>query len=85
MMGIAIRKVSISGGVSEINDSVNVMEFFTSQILPELQDVAHHEQRPVVKAACIKYVVQTSSLLSPCATKLPPSHEFCHSFIMKAF
>jgi hypothetical protein len=46
MMGIAIRKVSMAGGVSEINDSVNVMEFFTTQILPELQDLVHHEHRP---------------------------------------
>jgi len=54
MMGIAIRRES-SLGVSEVNDAVNVMDFFQKQILPELQD-SNHASRPVVKAASIKFV-----------------------------
>jgi exportin-2 (importin alpha re-exporter) len=54
MMGIAIRRESTQG-VSEINEAVNVMDFFQTQILPELQD-ANHASRPVVKATSIKFV-----------------------------
>jgi exportin-2 (importin alpha re-exporter) len=54
MMGIAIRRESTQG-VSEINEAVNVMDFFQTQILPELQD-ANHASRPVLKATSIKFV-----------------------------
>jgi len=54
MMGIAIKKES-SRGVSEVNASVNILDFFQSQILPELQD-PNHGARPVVKATSIKFV-----------------------------
>jgi exportin-2 (importin alpha re-exporter) len=54
MMGIAIRRGSTQG-VSEINEAVNVMDFFQTQILPELQD-SNHASRPVVKATSIKFV-----------------------------
>jgi exportin-2 (importin alpha re-exporter) len=54
MMGIAIRRESTQG-VSEINEAVNVMDFFQTQILPELQDT-NHASRPVLKATSIKFV-----------------------------
>ena len=54
MMGISVRKES-SSGVSETNDAVNIMDFFTKQILPELQDT-NHASRPVVKATALKFV-----------------------------
>jgi exportin-2 (importin alpha re-exporter) len=54
MLGIAVRKES-SQGVSETNRDVNLMEFFTSQILPDLQDT-NHSSRPVVKATALKFV-----------------------------
>jgi exportin-2 (importin alpha re-exporter) len=54
MMGIVIRRES-SLGVSEVNQGVNLMEFFKSNILAELGDV-NHTVRPVVKAAAIKFV-----------------------------
>ena len=41
-------------GVAEINPSVDVLDFFVNQILPELQDTS--PQRPIVKAAAIKFV-----------------------------
>lgn len=53
-MGISVRKES-SSGVSETNDGVNIMDFFTKQILPELQDT-NHASRPVVKATALKFV-----------------------------
>ena len=55
MLGIAIRAESAQFGVSQVNDGVNIMEFFSSQILTELQE-ADMSVRPMVKATCIKFV-----------------------------
>jgi exportin-2 (importin alpha re-exporter) len=54
MIGITIRKES-SFGVSEINGNVNLIEFFSNQILPELQDV-NLNSRPMVKATSLNFV-----------------------------
>lgn len=54
MMGIAIRRESRQG-VSEVNDAVNLLDFFQANILPELQNL-NHASRPVVKATAIKFV-----------------------------
>lgn len=54
MMGIAIRLESHQG-VSELNDKVNMLEFFSSQVFPELQDT-NHSSRPMVKATALKFV-----------------------------
>jgi exportin-2 (importin alpha re-exporter) len=54
MLGIAIRLESHQG-VSELNDNVNLMEFFSSQVFPELQD-SNHANRPMVKATALKFV-----------------------------
>lgn len=55
MLGIAIRAESAQHGVSQVNDGVNIMEFFSSQILTELR-VSDMSVRPMVKATCIKFV-----------------------------
>jgi len=55
MMGISIKTESSFIGVTQINEGVNVMDFFMTQILPELQDT-NHSSRPVVKATSIKFV-----------------------------
>jgi exportin-2 (importin alpha re-exporter) len=54
MLGISIRKES-SYGVSEINGNVNLVEFFTMHVLPEMQD-SNHQNRPMVKATAINFV-----------------------------
>ncbi len=54
MMGIAIRKESPLG-VSEVTQGVNILDFFQSQILPELQDL-NHSSRQVLKATALKFV-----------------------------
>ena len=54
MLGISIRKQS-SRGVSELNDKVNLMDFFSKHILTELQD-KDQESRPMVKAASLNFV-----------------------------
>ncbi len=53
MLGISIRAGSVYG-VSEVNDRVDLMQFFTSHILTELQDT-NHSVRPMVKASAIKF------------------------------
>lgn len=54
MLGIAIRKES-SYGVSEVNGNVNLIEFFLTQVFPELQD-SNHTHRPMVKATALSFV-----------------------------
>lgn len=54
MLGITVRKESFLG-VSEINGNVNLMEFFSTHILPELQDT-NHNNRPMVKASSLNFV-----------------------------
>jgi exportin-2 (importin alpha re-exporter) len=63
MLGITIRKES-SFGVSEINGNVNLMEFFSTQILPELQD-PNHSNRPMVKATALNFVCTFRNQFTP--------------------
>lgn len=55
MFGISIRAESAQQGVSQVNEAVNVMDFFQKYVLPELQE-ADHGARPMVKATAIKFV-----------------------------
>mmetsp|Transcript_16833 Transcript_16833/g.23828 ORF Transcript_16833/g.23828 Transcript_16833/m.23828 type:complete len:877 (-) Transcript_16833:150-2780(-) len=55
VLGISIRAESTARGVSAINDKYNVMEFFTSHILSELQD-SDPSNRPILKACALKFV-----------------------------
>lgn len=55
MLGIAIRAESAAQGVSAVNDKVNVMEFFMTHIVPELQET-NQNVRPLVKATAIGFV-----------------------------
>lgn len=54
MLGIIIRKQS-SHGVSELNHNLNLMDFFSNHILPEVQD-KDLSSRPMVKAASLNFV-----------------------------
>ena len=63
MLGIAIRKQS-SRGVSELNHTVNLMEFFSNNILTELQD-KNQSSRPMVKAASLNFVCTFRNQFSP--------------------
>mmetsp|Transcript_61393 Transcript_61393/g.73848 ORF Transcript_61393/g.73848 Transcript_61393/m.73848 type:complete len:977 (+) Transcript_61393:114-3044(+) len=54
MLAVAIKAESAMG-VSLTNEKINVMEFFASHIVPELQD-ADHSSRPMVKATALKFV-----------------------------
>eukprot|EP00581_Thalassiosira_minuscula_P013061 CAMPEP_0183727082 /NCGR_PEP_ID=MMETSP0737-20130205/24807_1 /TAXON_ID=385413 /ORGANISM="Thalassiosira miniscula, Strain CCMP1093" /LENGTH=929 /DNA_ID=CAMNT_0025958619 /DNA_START=28 /DNA_END=2817 /DNA_ORIENTATION=- len=55
MLGIAIRAESAQFGVSQVNEGVNVMDFFSQHILTELQET-NMKVRPMLKATSIKFV-----------------------------
>lgn len=55
MLGISIRAESAQFGVSQVNDGVNIMDFFSQHILTELQE-KDMSVRPMVKATSIKFV-----------------------------
>mmetsp|Transcript_24695 Transcript_24695/g.58398 ORF Transcript_24695/g.58398 Transcript_24695/m.58398 type:complete len:974 (+) Transcript_24695:152-3073(+) len=87
MLGIVIRKQS-SRGVSELNHNVNLMEFFTNNIFPELQD-KDESSRPMVKASCLNFVCtfrnqfsaeQYNQLLPLLIFHLSSSYVAVHSF-----
>jgi exportin-2 (importin alpha re-exporter) len=54
MFGTSIRAES-SLGVSQVNENVDVMSFFTTQIFPELQE-PNMTTRPMLKATSLKFV-----------------------------
>ena len=45
----------IPPGASQLNERVNILEFFTLHVLPELED-PNVNARPIVRADCIKFV-----------------------------
>ena len=55
MMGVSIQLESSTHGVSSVNEKVNIMEFFASNILTELQET-NQSIRPMLKATSIKFV-----------------------------
>lgn len=55
MLGISIKAESAQYGVSQVNEGVNIMEFFSSHVLTELQE-PNMTVRPMVKATSIKFV-----------------------------
>ncbi|GBG29239.1 Exportin-2 [Hondaea fermentalgiana] len=54
MLAVAVRRHSLVGGVSEVNPNINVNEFFSQLILPELTS-SNVDSQPVVKADVIKF------------------------------
>lgn len=55
MLAIIVRAESHLRGVSELNEKVNLMDFMTQHVLPELDD-SKPNAHVVVKADCIKFV-----------------------------
>ncbi len=49
-------KSTKKGGVTEINSLVNPLDFYSHHVDSELRD-AHINSRPIIKAACIKFVI----------------------------
>jgi exportin-2 (importin alpha re-exporter) len=55
MFGISISAESTQHGVSQVNELGKLMEFFSSNVIPELQD-SNHATRPMLKSTSIKFV-----------------------------
>ena len=55
MFGISITAASTSQGVSQVNDLGKLMDFFSSHVIPELQD-RDHSERAMLKSTSIKFV-----------------------------
>lgn len=55
VLGISIRSESVANGVSMVNDKVDIMGFFTTNILTELRDT-NQSYSPMLKSSVIKFV-----------------------------
>ncbi|CAM9702124.1 unnamed protein product, partial [Ectocarpus sp. 13 AM-2016] len=55
VLALSVRAQSQAGGVSKTNAYMNVLDAFTTHVLPEIQD-PDVNARPIVRADCIKFV-----------------------------
>lgn len=55
MFGISIKAESTQCGVSQVNELGKLMEFFSTHVIPELQD-GNHAVRPMLKSTSVKFV-----------------------------
>mmetsp|Transcript_22762 Transcript_22762/g.44700 ORF Transcript_22762/g.44700 Transcript_22762/m.44700 type:complete len:978 (-) Transcript_22762:250-3183(-) len=92
MLAVAVRRYSLVGGVSEVNPNVNVNEFFTQLILPELTS-SNIDSQPVVKADVIKFFTTFRNQMPrdmvlqvlPCLTNLLKASSFVvHTYAAQA-
>eukprot|EP01083_Nonionella_stella_P081201 223562_1 len=62
VIAIAVKKKTVRAGATEVNQNVNVPEFMTNHVFPELTS-ENIEQLPILKADCIKFVYIFRSML----------------------
>lgn len=55
VIAVAVRASTAAGGVTNVNEGINIGEILVGHILPELQTERINDM-PIVKAACIKFV-----------------------------
>mgnify|MGYP001097902349 CR=1 FL=1 len=55
MLALTAQAKTEKKGVTKTNPYVNIMDFFTSQVLPELEN-KNIKEMPILKADCIKFV-----------------------------
>ena len=55
MLAVTVRAESAAKGASQLNERVDVLTFYTTHILPELEDPAINA-RAILKADCLKFV-----------------------------
>ena len=55
MLAVTVRAESAAKGASQLNERVDVLAFYNTHILPELEDQALNS-RPIIKADCLKFV-----------------------------
>ena len=66
---LATRAKTAKHGITKTNELVNLSEFATAHVIPELGNLANMNQVPIVKADCVKYVMVFRSQLQPQAVK----------------
>merc|ERR1712232_1084363 len=62
-IAMAVRGATARGGVVEVNPGINVVDFFTNLVAPELQ-AQPITQRPVLRASCLKFITVFRNQLS---------------------
>ncbi|WIA07912.1 hypothetical protein OEZ85_007391 [Tetradesmus obliquus] len=92
VMAVTVRGKTGELGATTTNRLVNISDFFTQQVLPELQDPAVNE-RPILKADALKFVTTFRSqlpqqtllaLLQPCTALLASEAVVVHSYAATA-
>jgi exportin-2 (importin alpha re-exporter) len=63
MLAVTVRAESAAKGASQLNERVDVLTFYTTHILPELEDPALNA-RAILKADCLKFVTCFRQLFS---------------------
>ncbi|KAL6747498.1 Cse1-domain-containing protein [Haematococcus lacustris] len=63
VLALTVKGKTASHGATATNELVNIQDFFTSQVLPELQS-PRVDEVPILKADAIKFVTTFRSLLS---------------------
>ena len=66
---LAAKAKTARHGITQTNELVNLSEFCTNHVMPELTNLNNASQLPIVKADCIKYVMVFKSQLNPEAVK----------------
>jgi len=66
---LATRAKTAKHGITQTNELVNLSEFCSAHVIPELSNLSNTAQLPIVKADCIKYVMVFRSQLPPDAVK----------------
>ena len=62
---LATRAKTAKHGITQTNQLVNLGEFCSAHIIPELQNMNNTAEFPVLKADCVKYVLTFRSQLPP--------------------
>ena len=62
---LATRAKTAKHGITQTNQLVDLTDFCRQHILPEIQKVDKVDELPVLKAACVKYVLTFRSQLPP--------------------
>merc|ERR1711970_1426530 len=66
---LATRAKTAKHGITQTNQLVNLSEFCSSHVAPELNNIANAAQFPILKADCVKYIMTFRSQLPPDTVK----------------
>jgi len=62
---LATRAKTAKHGITQTNQLVNLSEFCSAHVAPELHNLANLAQFPILKADCVKYIMTFRSILPP--------------------